>query len=420
MSPLLSVVIPTRNRAASLRCLLRALAPQVEKVSGEVVVAADACDDDTAAAVLLWSAPFQCTLVEAPGRGASAARAAGARAARGELLLFLDDDMEPEPGLLAAHVAAHAGQPPGAVLGASPPRLEPPLDFFRLALRDWWEDDLEERMRPGHRATFRDLQTGNLSLPASLLARAGGFDPALRCREDHELGIRLLALSAEFRFVPAAVAWHRDGTTLEGSFRRARLEGRGDVAIAHRHTDLAGLLPFASQRTPAWVERLAFDRPHGTDPVAGGLLRALHLLERGRFRRRFRRLYGLLRGYWYWRGVAEEAGSLEDFEALLRLPAPREGRVVDLDLARGLARAEATLDTVRPAGARLQVGPWWVGYLPAIPGAEPLRGRHLRPALGGPLAAPYLHALALAGAVPEGEVGLPFSSFDLRERQHAR
>jgi glycosyltransferase involved in cell wall biosynthesis len=420
MTPPLTVVIPTRDRAASLRRLLRALGPEVEALGAEVVVATDSCDDDTAAAVLLWHASFRCTLVEVPGRGASAARAAGARAARGDVLLFLDDDMEPEPGLLAAHLAAHAGTPPGAVVGASPPRLDPPLDLFRLALRDWWEDALEERMRPGHRATFRDLLTGNLSLPAALLARAGGFDPALPCREDHELGIRLLALGAELRFAPAALAWHRDGTTLDGSFRRARLEGRGDVAIARRHPDLAAAMPFAGARTPPWVEWLAFDRPHATDHVAAALRRGLAVLERGRFRRRFRRLYGLLRGYWYGRGVAEEAGSLEEFEALLHLPAPREGRVLDLDLARGLARAEAHLDARSPAGARLQVGPWWVGYLPPLPGAEPLRGRHLRPALAGPLAAPYLRALALAGAIPDGDLGLPLPAADLRERQHAR
>ncbi|HEX5042467.1 MAG TPA: glycosyltransferase family 2 protein [Candidatus Polarisedimenticolaceae bacterium] len=419
MSPRLSVVIPTRNRAASLRRLLHALAPQVQALEAEVLVAADACDEDTAAAVLRWPAPFPCTLVEVAGRGASAARAAGARAAGGDLLLFLDDDMEPEPGLLAAHVAAHAGQPPGAVMGASPPRLDPPLNFFRLALRDWWEDDLEERMRPGHRATFRDLQTGNLSLPACLLARAGGFDPALPCREDHELGIRLLALSAEFRFVPGALAWHRDGTTLEGSFRRARLEGRGDVAIARRHPDLAAVLPFALPRTPPWVERLAFDHPRPAAPIAAALTRALRALEGGRFRRRYRRLYALLREYAYWRGVAEETGSLEELEALLRVPAPREGRVLDLDLAHGLRRAEGLLDAWRPAGARLQVGPWWVGYLPALPGAEPLRGRHLRPALSGSLAVPYLQALALAGAVPGGDLGLPLPFPDRAEHRHA-
>jgi len=420
VSPLLSVVIPTRNRAASLRRLIRSLAPQVERLGAEVVVAADGCDDDTAASVLLWPASFQCTLVEVPGRGASAARAAGAHAARGRVLLFLDDDMEPEPGLLAAHLSAHAGQPPGAVVGASPPRLDPPLDFFRLALRDWWEDDLEERMRPGHRATFRDVLTGNLSLPADLLASAGGFDAALACREDHELGIRLLALGAELRFAPDALAWHHDATTLEGSFRRARLEGRGDVAIARRHPDLAPAMPFATPRTPPWVDRLAFDRPHGTDPFATGLLRVLRMLERGRFRRRYRRLYALLRGYWYWRGVAEEAGSLDEFEALLRLPAPRDGRVLDLDLSRGLTRAEELLDARRPAGARLQVGSWWVGYLPPSPGAEPLRGRHLRPALAGPLAGPYLQALALDGAIPDGDLSLPLPTGDLQERPHAR
>ncbi|HET9299096.1 MAG TPA: hypothetical protein VFO11_04075, partial [Candidatus Polarisedimenticolaceae bacterium] len=252
-----------------------------------------------------------------------------------------------------------------------------------------------------------------------LLRRVGGFDAALPCREDHELGIRLLAMGAELRFAPAALAWHCDGTTLDGSLRRARLEGRGDVAIARRHPDLAAAMPFAGPRTPPWVERLAFDRPHATDHVAAVLRRALDVLERGHFRRRFRRLYGLLRGYWYWRGVAEETGSLDELEALLRLPGAREGRVIDLDLRRGLREAESILEARRPAGARLQVGPWWVGYLPPMPGAEPLRGRHLRPALAGPLAAAYVQALALDGALPEADLARPVPLLPVQERQHA-
>jgi glycosyltransferase involved in cell wall biosynthesis len=392
----------------------------VEALSAEVVVAADACADGTAAAVLLTPTSFRCTVVEVAGRGAAAARAAGAEVARGDVLLFLDDDMEPEPrapGRAPARACRERPRRRGGRLAAAPPGSARLLPDGAARLVGGRPRAPRAARAPGHIPRPFD---GNLSLPADLYARVGGFDPALRCREDHELGIRLLALRAEIRFAPGggglAPRRHHAGRLLPA----ARQEGRADVAIARRHPDLAAALPFAGPRTPPWVERLAFDRPHATDHVAAALRRALRPLERGRFRRRFRKLYGLLRGYWYWRGVAEEAGSLEAFEALLRLPAPREGRVVDLDLARGLKRAEELLDARRPAGARLQVGPWWVGYLPPIPGAEPLRGRHLRPALAGPLASPYLRALALAGAIRDADLGRTFPSAVLREVQHAR
>ena len=71
--PFVSVVIPTRNRARSLRRTLAALARQTYAADRfEVVVAANGCTDDTAATVRAWTAPHALTLVEPPDASSGA------------------------------------------------------------------------------------------------------------------------------------------------------------------------------------------------------------------------------------------------------------------------------------------------------------------------------------------------------------
>lgn len=101
--PLLSVVIPTRNRANLVgEAIESALCQREGRV--EVIVVDDASTDDTAS-VLVRSFGSRIHLLRLPHRrGAGAARNAGVRLARGELLAFLDDDDLWLPGKLDAEL----------------------------------------------------------------------------------------------------------------------------------------------------------------------------------------------------------------------------------------------------------------------------------------------------------------------------
>src|SRR4030095_4986969 len=89
--PLLSVVIPTRNRAHLVcEAIESALAQRPGQV--EVIVVDDGSTDDTAT-LLDRTYGSHIHLLSLPERrGAGAARNAGVRLATGELLGFLDDD----------------------------------------------------------------------------------------------------------------------------------------------------------------------------------------------------------------------------------------------------------------------------------------------------------------------------------------
>jgi GT2 family glycosyltransferase len=61
--------------------------------------------------------PYRLQAIWHPRQGRAAARNAGIRVAGGNLLVLLDDDMEPVPGLLHAHLDAHQGADECVVLG---------------------------------------------------------------------------------------------------------------------------------------------------------------------------------------------------------------------------------------------------------------------------------------------------------------
>jgi len=408
-TPDLSVVIPTHNRAASVRRTLEALAQQTYPAAHwEVVVVADGCADETVAMLHATASalPVRLRVHEQDGQGAGAARNAGAALASGATLVFLDDDMQPAPGFVAAHAAIHAGRPEQVALGPSWPVLPGRLDFFRIMLRAWWLDFFGALAQPGYRHTFRSLAAGNCSLPAAVFARLGGFDPAIRSSggEDWEFGVRLIKADVPFAFAAKAQAQHHDETHLRRSLQRRRQEGQAEVVIGRRYPDLCPGLDLARIDTPPSrldrrLRQLAFAAPATGDALARLSLALLDELERRRLRRPWRVLYGHLRDYWYWRGVADEVGSRAALAALLQGPAPADaGREIDVDLGAGLEAAEQRLDRERPAGVRLHVAGQPVGHLPAEPGAEPLRGVHLRSALATTLADRFLRVLAVQAA----------------------
>ena len=113
--PLLSVIIPTRNRAALVgEAIDSALAQDPEKV--EVIVVDDGSTDETAR-LLQQTYGSRIHLLSLPERrGAGAARNAGIRVASGEFLAFLDDDDLWLPGKLAAELSVFERFPASEVV----------------------------------------------------------------------------------------------------------------------------------------------------------------------------------------------------------------------------------------------------------------------------------------------------------------
>ncbi len=227
---MISVVVPTRDRPAALaRCLAALTRQRLGQTALEIVVV----DDGGGAA-----APGA-QVVRAGGRGPAAARNLGARAARGEVICFLDDDCEPAPGW--AQALADGCADGGAAAGdtVADPAAGAPAAAAQLLTNTLMLSTREAA--PGGGATLRFAPTCNLACHADTL-RALPFDEsfALAAGEDRDWCARLVAGGGTLRHVPEAVVVHRPQLGLPGLVRQQVRYGRGAVGFQRAGGSLAG------------------------------------------------------------------------------------------------------------------------------------------------------------------------------------
>jgi glycosyltransferase involved in cell wall biosynthesis len=122
MSPLVSVIICTRNRAAALRDSLesvRIAAAAAPDVSMELVIVDNGSTDGTSESVTAWAATAAITtrLVVEPRAGLSIARNTGVAASKGDIILFTDDDCRLEPDYLSQLIRVYAGRTDAVIIG---------------------------------------------------------------------------------------------------------------------------------------------------------------------------------------------------------------------------------------------------------------------------------------------------------------
>lgn len=146
-----SVLIPTRGRPAKLASCLAHLAAQhlPHGMAFEVLVAIDgpdpatnaACDAARAALSRAGNSSIMLRTIEGPREGYMVARNRALAAARGELILSINDDVRPAPGFVAAHARAHMDAAARGirlciVSGASPWIAHEPDRLFDRMIRE--------------------------------------------------------------------------------------------------------------------------------------------------------------------------------------------------------------------------------------------------------------------------------------------
>lgn len=253
-APVISVVIPTRNRCPMVERLLGSLsANTLARDQFEILVVSDGCSDETNLRLKeRWGE--RVVLLEQESAGAAAARNRGIRHAQGELVLLVDDDMVVERDCLEAHVRFHREWPEAhhACLGfmAWPAGLiDEPLARY-LSESDEYLDWKWVRLRPRDDVGWRGFWTGHLSLKRRFLEEHGLFDVQQfrgEMGEDLDLGMRLDRLGLKLHFRDSITAWHQAVPSFRDfawrHFRRSRsspcLDVQGSVGISP--SDAAGL-----------------------------------------------------------------------------------------------------------------------------------------------------------------------------------
>jgi GT2 family glycosyltransferase len=226
----LSVVVPTYRRPALLaRCLAALVGQSLRSDDYEIVVADDAADEATRRQVeeLAGHAGVAIRYVPVTGRhGPAAARNAGWRAARGPVIAFTDDDTVPDPGWLAAGIAALESDPGlAAVTGRTVvPLPEAPTDYERN------ESGLQNS----------EFLTANCFCRREALEALGGFDERFRAawREDSDLHFALLRQGRRIARVADAVVAHPVRPALWGVSLKQQRKVQYDALLYKKHPEL--------------------------------------------------------------------------------------------------------------------------------------------------------------------------------------
>jgi glycosyltransferase involved in cell wall biosynthesis len=310
----ISVVIPTYRRCRAVRQLLEQLAQQTAAPDEyEVIVSIDGSDDGTREAAARFHGPYQLRTLWQPHRGRAAACNAGIRAAKGDLIVLLDDDMAPVPGFVRAHQAAHAGESRCAVLGAVPitvPPSAPPVAAYVAAK---FSRHLEKLARPDHVFSLRDFYSGNLSIRRTVLFEVGLFDErfTLYGNEDLELSLRLSRAGIHFKYSAQALAHQSYLKTFPELAHDTIAKGRTAVLLADKHPRAFDDLKLATfhdaSRRWRFARNLLLRLSGLFCPLPDCVATVVTLLERWR-PRRLRLLYDFVLDYFYWLGAGQAMG----------------------------------------------------------------------------------------------------------------
>ena len=203
MKPCVSVVVPTFKRPELLaRCLDGLLSQDFDAQDYEIIIADDANCAETERQVtliaekarLLGGTVLYVPLSSSCSHGPAAARNAGWRAARGEVIAFTDDDCMPQEQWLKAGVAAMADGVTGVAGHLIVPLEGTPTDYEYNAAQ------LGEN----------DFVTANCFYRRDALLAVGGFDQRFTSawREDSDLAFTLEERFARFITAQDAVVIH--------------------------------------------------------------------------------------------------------------------------------------------------------------------------------------------------------------------
>jgi hypothetical protein len=247
--PSVSIVIPTYNRADLLpEAIGSVLAQSVPAL--EVIVADDASTDHTSEVMAAYAADGRVRYQRGPHQGPAGTRNDGVRAARGEVVGFLDSDDRLLPGALTAHLAAFERQ---ADLGLTVAGYEyVDADGAHLSWRTPWSEGGTLDLRGWLFNCF--AMPGSVMLRRAWFERVGGFDPQLSIAEDWHLFMQLAARHCPMAWVREITCQYRQHTG-NSSLRLA-----AHLADSRRALDLIvaqpGLDPEVARLGPAakaWV-----------------------------------------------------------------------------------------------------------------------------------------------------------------------
>jgi len=300
-----SAVVTTWKRPVLLRDTLCSLLQQTYE-DLEVLVVCDGEDADVRSIAEEFEKQYSIRWIfHEANRGLPAARNTGAREAHGDIVLFLDDDVEADRELVATHMRHHQTADKIRKLAVcsltEEDRHSPLSSYVNLCLDEAWK-----KMLDSFAATLQATEVDsigeeveskmwfglNCSIHRDLFLSHGGFNEEFRASdEEMELGLRLYLAGVEFVFEPRRLLTHRNSKELDHYFCNAwGASGALDVfrvfKLGQRNTQTQHLVSmFHGHLLNRVVARCAWHLSESLRGIASGLKTAAN-------RMRWRFLFG--------------------------------------------------------------------------------------------------------------------------------
>ncbi len=277
-TPLFSVIIPTYQRLEGLRnCLSGITGISTDRQSFEVIVVDDGSDHDPATVVDTFRPVLRIRLLnQQRNMGPAAARNRGAEAARGDYLVFIDDDCIPRPEWLNVLQRRIQQQGERAYGGNCHNGLGASIwSEAQQVLLDYLNSHYNNRTDEA-----RFCPTNNLAVPRRTFLNLGGFDTSFRyaAGEDRDFSDRWLSSGANMSFVTDAPVYHQHAMGFTEFCRLHYRYGRG----ARRYRTRGGHQAQRRRFEPLSFYARLLVYPYSCNaPGKATLLAALQVLSQG-------------------------------------------------------------------------------------------------------------------------------------------
>ena len=261
-TPLFSIIIPTYNRPQPLtRCLQALTQLDYERDRFEAIIVDDGSDLPLDPILAPLQADLNIVLIRQPNGGPASARNTGAANARGQFLVFTDDDCQPAPNWLTV-LDHHFQTTPNALLGGHTLNALPDNLYSSASqalidyLYSYYNADPTQ-------ALF--FASNNMAVPAHRFQALGQFDTTfpLAAGEDREFCDRWRHHNLPMYYVPDALIYHAHHLSLGKFWQQHFNYGQGAY---HFHQLRAHRGAGAIKVEPVWfyLNLLTYPWTHAT------------------------------------------------------------------------------------------------------------------------------------------------------------
>ena len=324
-----SVIIPTFQRCESVKRLLESFRRQTFPSSDyEVIICIDGSNDGTKEMLEATRADYDLRWDWSPNSGRSAARNSGIRMALGDVLVFLDDDMELSPGFLEAHYNSHGHRDRIVILGAAPITVNKDSLPVARYVGTKFNSHIEKLSEPGYKIKIWDFYSGNFSIRRENIVEAGLFseDFVIYGNEDVELASRLQKSGIDIIYNPNALCIQYYEKSFQELAKDTIATGKTAVLLYSEHPDTLNKLKLREYNHAGWkwrALRLLLIKCALLIPKTNDIIISMVDLSEKRKSKYIWKFYDLSLDYFFWFGAFSEIKENGNYSLLSKIKSCR-------------------------------------------------------------------------------------------------